>query len=84
MFSFPMVFSEHQELRSDWQHKIMQSETGRTGSYLYFSLTTSPVWNGLPLPQQILLALGSSERPKWSLQEEKESWLLRAGPRHKW
>lgn len=29
--------------------------------------------------------LGSSERPKWSLQEEekKESWLPRAGPRHK-
>lgn len=38
------------------------------------------------MAHEILLALGSSERPKWSLQEEekKESWLLRASPRHKW
>lgn len=45
----------------------MTQKTSQAWPCFCFSLTTFPVWVGLPLVQ------GSLERPKWSLQEKEKN-----------
>lgn len=68
---FPSPTAALRTPRSDWKHERVQSEIRQVWPSC-FSLTAFPVWVGLPLDQEVLLALESSERPKWSLQEELE------------
>lgn len=81
VFLSPQLPLAYQELIENTE-KYEVKNTAWPSFCCCLSFTPFPVCVGLPLAQESLLALGSPETPKWSLQEEEENWLLRAGARH--